>query len=47
MSLPRFLGLGAKGMASAINIGLDREERRQDRASREATAAANRAHDLN
>ena len=46
MSLPRFLGLGAKGMATSFQAALDREEKGKDRASREASAAANRAHDL-
>ena len=44
MSLPRFLGLAAKGMSDSFQEALDREQREKDRAARSAEAAAGRQH---
>jgi hypothetical protein len=44
MSLPRFLGLGAKGMALSFDKALDREQRDRDREARSLEAAAGRQH---
>jgi hypothetical protein len=44
MSLPRFLGLAAKGMSDSFQEALDREQREKDREARSAEAAATRQH---